>query len=90
DDEIKQIIDQCYSRARKILVDHREKLDAMAAALLEYETIDKSQIDDIMAGRPPKPPSDWNDDAPSKGPDLEDSAASNDDAADLDGAPSGA
>lgn len=90
DDEIKQIIDQCYSRARKILVDHREKLDAMAAALLEYETIDKSQIDDIMAGRPPKPPSDWNDDAPSKGPDLEDTAASNDDAADLDGAPSGA
>ena len=90
DDEIKQIIDQCYSRARKILVDHREKLDAMAAALLEYETIDKSQIDDIMAGRPPKPPSDWNDDAPSKGPGLEDSAASNDDAADLDGAPSGA
>ena len=34
----------------------------MAEALLEYETIDKSQIDDIMAGRKPKPPSDWNDD----------------------------
>ena len=90
DDEIKQIIDQCYSKARTILIDHREQLDAMAAALLEYETIDKSQIDDIMAGRPPKPPSDWNDDAPSKGPDLEDPVASNDDAGDLDGAPSGA
>ncbi|MEC7368926.1 MAG: ATP-dependent metalloprotease, partial [Pseudomonadota bacterium] len=34
----------------------------MAEALLEYETIDKSQIDDIMAGRKPQPPSDWNDD----------------------------
>ena len=90
DDEIKQIIDQCYSKARTILIDHREQLDAMAAALLEYETIDKSQIDDIMAGRPPKPPSDWNDDAPSKGPDLEDPVASDDDAGDLDGAPSGA
>ena len=90
DDEIKQIIDQCYSKARTILIDHREQLDAMAAALLEYETIDKSQIDDIMAGRPPKPPSDWNDDAPSKGPDLEDPVASSDDAGDMDGAPSGA
>ena len=90
DDEIKQIIDQCYSKARTILIDHREQLDAMAAALLEYETIDKSQIDDIMAGRPPKPPSDWNDDAPSKGPDLEDPVASSDDVGDMDGAPSGA
>ena len=64
DEEIKQIIDHCYGTARQILTDHREQLDAMAAALLEYETIDKSQIDDIMAGRAPKPPANWTDDAP--------------------------
>ena len=68
DEEIKQIIDHCYGTARQILTDHREQLDAMAAALLEYETIDKSQIDDIMAGRAPKPPANWTDDAPSSGP----------------------
>jgi len=62
DEEIKAIIDDCYSTARNLLQENRDKLDAMAEALLEYETIDKSQIDDIMAGRKPKPPSDWNDD----------------------------
>jgi len=62
DEEIKAIIDDCYSTARDLLKENRDKLDAMAEALLEYETIDKSQIDDIMAGRKPKPPSDWNDD----------------------------
>lgn len=67
DEEIKQIIDGCYQKAQQLLVDNRDKLDAMAAALLEYETIDKSQIDDIMEGRTPKPPSHWNDDTPSDG-----------------------
>jgi cell division protease FtsH len=62
DEEIKAIIDDCYSTARNLLIENRDKLDAMAEALLEYETIDKSQIDDIMAGRKPQPPSDWNDD----------------------------
>lgn len=61
DEEIKSIIDDCYSIARDLLKKNRDKLDAMAEALLEYETIDKSQIDDIMAGRKPQPPSDWND-----------------------------
>lgn len=99
DEEIKQIIDGCYQKAQQLLVDNRDKLDAMAAALLEYETIDKSQIDDIMEGRTPKPPSHWNGDTPSDGDapsaaeiDGEstkpDNHAGDDDA--IDGAPSGA
>ena len=99
DEEIKQIIDGCYQKAQQLLVDNRDKLDAMAAALLEYETIDKRQIDDIMEGRTPKPPSHWNDDTPSDGDapsaaeiDGEsaepDNHAGDDDA--IDGAPSGA
>ncbi|MDG1113356.1 MAG: ATP-dependent zinc metalloprotease FtsH [Pseudomonadales bacterium] len=91
DEEIKQIIDHCYGTARQILTDHREQLDAMAAALLEYETIDKSQIDDIMAGRAPKPPANWTDDAPSSGPSDGHTAPDSDEAGsgNLDGAPSG-
>ena len=53
DEEVKTIIDSCYEKARNILVDNRDKLDAMVDALLEYETIDRPQIDDIMAGRSP-------------------------------------
>ena len=92
DEEIKQIIDHCYGTARQILTDHREQLDAMAAALLEYETIDKSQIDDIMAGRAPKPPANWTDDAPSSGPSDGEAAPSSDEPGsdNLDAAPSGA
>ena len=92
DEEIKQIIDHCYGTARQILTDHREQLDAMAAALLEYETIDKSQIDDIMAGRAPKPPANWTDDAPSSGPSDGQAAPESDEpgTGKLDGAPSGA
>ena len=68
DEEVKLIIDSCYEKARTILVDNRDKLDAMVDALLEYETIDRPQIDDIMAGRTPSPPSNWNDDPPSEPP----------------------
>ena len=56
------IIDSCYARARKILEDNRDKLEAMKDALLEYETIDAGQIDDIMTGLKPRRPSDWDDD----------------------------
>jgi cell division protease FtsH len=62
DEEIRKIIDTCYGRAKKILEDNRDKLEAMKDALIEYETIDAGQIDDIMAGLPPRRPSDWNDD----------------------------
>ena len=59
DEEIRRIIDECYSRAKGILQEHREQLDLMKDALLEYETIDAEQINDIMAGRKPRPPADW-------------------------------
>ncbi|MDB6051096.1 MAG: ftsH [Pseudomonas sp.] len=59
DSEVRSIIDQCYGSAKQILTDHRDKLDAMADALMKYETIDAEQIDDIMAGRSPREPRDW-------------------------------
>lgn len=59
DSEVRSIIDQCYGTARQILTENREKLDAMADALMKYETIDAEQIDDIMAGRTPREPRDW-------------------------------
>ena len=59
DEEIRKVIDTAYSRARGILVEHRAKLDTMAAALIKYETIDEGMIKDIMAGREPVPPKDW-------------------------------
>ena len=56
DQEIRKIIDQQYALARKLIVDNRDKVEAMAKALLEWETIDADQIGDIMAGKPPRPP----------------------------------
>jgi len=59
DSEVRSIIDQCYATAKQILTENRDKLDAMADALMKYETIDADQIDDIMAGREPREPRDW-------------------------------
>jgi cell division protease FtsH len=56
DQEIRKIIDQQYAVARKLLEDNRDKVEAMAHALLELETIDSDQIADIMSGKPPRPP----------------------------------
>jgi cell division protease FtsH len=56
DAEIRRIIDQQYSLARRLLEENRDKVEAMAKALLEWETIDAEQINDIMSGRPPRPP----------------------------------
>jgi cell division protease FtsH len=56
DGEVRKIIDQQYASARRILEDNRDKVEVMAKALLEFETIDAEQIDDIMNGRPPRPP----------------------------------
>lgn len=56
---MRSIIDQCYATAKQILTENRDKLDAMADALMKYETIDADQIDDIMAGREPREPRDW-------------------------------
>lgn len=62
DDEVRSVIDSCYGRAEKILTDNRDKLDAMAQALMQYETLDSLQLDDIMEGKPPREPKDWGDD----------------------------
>ena len=56
DAEIRRILDEQYALAKQILTDSRDKVEAMTAALLEYETIDAEQIEDIMAGRPVRPP----------------------------------
>ncbi len=56
DAEIRRIIDQQYALARKLIEDNRDKVEAMAKALLEWETLDTEQINDIMAGKPPQPP----------------------------------
>ncbi len=67
DIEVRRIIDQQYSIARKLIEDNQDKMHAMATALLEWETIDIEQIDDIMAGRQPRPPKDWTPRNPSVG-----------------------
>ena len=54
--EIRRIIDDQYGLARKLLDENRDKVEAMTKALMELETIDADQIDDIMAGKPPRPP----------------------------------
>lgn len=59
DEEVRRIIDDCYTTAKRLLEDNRDKLDLMADALMKYETIDSEQIDDIMAGRTPREPKDW-------------------------------
>src|SRR5690242_1151540 len=59
DAAVRGVIDNAYNRAHQILTDHMEKLHAMAAALLQYETIDREQIAAIMDGREPGPPRDW-------------------------------
>jgi len=60
DEEVRSIIDECYATAKRILEENIDKLHTMAGALMHYETIDSGQIDDIMAGREPREPSDWN------------------------------
>ncbi|CAH1083837.1 ATP-dependent zinc metalloprotease FtsH [Candidatus Nitrotoga sp. 1052] len=56
DEEIRRIIDQQYALARGLIEANRDKVEAMAKALLEFETLDSDQLDDIMAGKPPRPP----------------------------------
>jgi len=56
DSVIRKIIDEQYKIARNLIEDNKDKMEAMAKALLEYETIDSDQIDDIMNGKKPRPP----------------------------------
>ncbi len=69
DSEIRKIIDEQYAVARKLIEDNSDKMHAMAKALLEWETIDADQIDDIMKGLPPRAPHvpNSNDNTPSDG-----------------------
>ena len=69
DREVRRIIDECYVKAQQILEENRDILELMKDALMEYETIDTDQIDDIMARKKPRPPADWSDDD-----DVDDSA----------------
>ncbi len=59
DAEIRRILDEQYEVARNILEEKRDRVEAMTAALLEWETIDAEQVKDIMEGRQPKPPAGW-------------------------------
>ena len=61
DEEVRSIIDRNYARAEKLLKENVDKLHAMADALVKYETIGQKQITDIMEGREPEPPEDWED-----------------------------
>jgi len=68
DIEIRTIIDRNYQRAKDILKKHKKELDAMADALMKYETIDRPQIIDIMEGRVPNSPEGWEDKSQKKAP----------------------
>jgi cell division protease FtsH len=61
DSEVRLLINKSYSAATKMIKDNMDKLHAMTDALMTYETIDKDQIDDIMAGIKPRPPKGWDD-----------------------------
>jgi cell division protease FtsH len=76
DEEVRRLIDSNFERAREILEGKVDKLHTMAQALMRYETIDEHQIKDIMAGRDPRPPQDWDDNSfPSGGKTREREAA---------------
>ena len=81
DEEVRKIIDRNYQRADRILDEHTDKLHSMAKALMKYETIDIHQVKDIMDGREPRPPEDWDDTLDPKRPDDGSATAESDDAA---------
>ncbi|MEM9183101.1 MAG: ATP-dependent zinc metalloprotease FtsH [Pseudomonadota bacterium] len=68
DEEVRKIIDTNYQKAEQLLDENIDKLHMMAKALVKYETIDETQIKDIMEGREPQPPADWEEPADSQGP----------------------
>jgi len=67
DSEVRRIIDKQYALARKLIEENSDKMHAMAKALLDWETIDAEQLEDIMAGREPRPPKDWTPRTPNNG-----------------------
>jgi cell division protease FtsH len=103
DAEVRRVIDENYQRSQRILAEHREKLEIMADALMQYETIDAEQIKNIMEGREPGKPADWTESDDTQAPsearpssDVEEVAEANlddtldasaDDATDVEGQP---
>jgi cell division protease FtsH len=67
DEEIRSFIDRNYERAERIIKENIDILHAMAEALMKYETIDKYQIDDLMARKPVRDPQGWDDKPPRDG-----------------------
>ncbi len=59
DIEVRRIIDEQYAVARRLIEGNKDKMHAMAKAMLEWETIDSDQIEDIINGKEPRPPKDW-------------------------------
>ena len=72
DEEIRELIDGCYQDAKKILEEKTETLHLMAKALIKYETINVEQIKEIMSGKEPSPPDDWDDSEPGEGEEVQD------------------
>jgi cell division protease FtsH len=79
DEEVRRIIDSNYERSKTMLTENIDKLHAMANALVKYETIGEDQIKDIMEGREPQPPADWDDSIDPSGPDDDGSATAESD-----------
>ena len=61
DQEVRTILDDAYKQAKKLLEDNRDILEAMKDALMEFETIDADQVDDLMHRRKVRPPQNWDD-----------------------------
>ena len=85
DQEVRQILDHAYVKAKALLEDHRDVLEKMKDALMDYETIDADQVDDLMKRIQVRPPRRWNDDdlngesgGPSDGDSIGESGDSND------------
>jgi cell division protease FtsH len=76
--EVTRIIQQEYERARTIIDDNSDKVEAMAQALLEWETLDSSQVDEIMAGKEPTPPEKLDENSPPEGDDSSEDSSGKD------------
>ena len=75
DEEVRSLIDSCYQDAKQILEANQATLHLMAESLMKYETIDEDQISEIMAGREPQPPEDWDDSEPGETAEVEPDSA---------------
>ncbi len=71
DEEVRSVIEICYQDAKKILEKNIALLHLMAEALMKYETLDETQISEIMEGRAPQPPEDWDDSGPGETAEVE-------------------